>query len=80
MAETRPITTTNASGEDVNKAQPVPRPNPSQSKADDIREQNTADEAPKKSKDKGETPEDPFPTQADLDAMRAGTFKEYKTR
>jgi len=58
----------------------VSKPVPSQAKADDIREDATGAEAPKKAKDKLAKLDDPYPTQADLDAMRAGTFKSYETR
>lgn len=58
----------------------VTKPVPSQAKVDQIREDATAAEPAKKPKDNAETAADPYPTQADLDAMRAGTFKEYKTR
>jgi len=56
------------------------KPVPSQAKADDIRSEST-DEATAKAADKAAkakatdaTPEAPFPSQADLDAMRAGTY------
>lgn len=62
------------------KPVPTPRPVPSQNKADEIRENATAAEPARKAKDQPTTSDDPLPTQADLDAMRAGTFDRYKTR
>lgn len=69
-----------------------PVPEPTQAEADEIRTESealtTADEpaateaAPaKKPKAKAPTIETPFPTQADLDAMKAGTYRnrEFKT-
>lgn len=55
-------------------------PVPPQEKADEIREESTPAEPAEKPKKRDETPDQPFPSQADLDAMRAGTFKHYVTR
>lgn len=57
-----------------------PPPEPSQSDANEIKEDATGDNHPRKGKKPDQTVGDPFPTQADLDAMRAGTFQSYKTR
>jgi hypothetical protein len=81
MAETKPLTTANiAKPDEQAKPSPTPKPVPSQAKADDIREESIGEDPPKKPKEKTEKSPDPFPTQADLDAMRAGTFKSYVTR
>ena len=55
-------------------------PPPSQEKANEIREESTPADPAEKPKKRDETPDQPFPSQADLDAMRAGTFKSYVTR
>lgn len=62
------------------RSTPTPRPVPSQAKVDEIREETTPAEPAAKPKKPAATSDDPFPTQADLDAMRAGTFKSYLTR
>ena len=40
----------------------------------------TGDEVAETSGEVAATPGDPYPSQADLDAMRAGTFTQYKSR
>lgn len=66
-------------------------PVPTQKKADEIREEAATtvaepavkpEEKPASAKAAPAAPDAPFPTQADLDAMRAGTYnnRELKTR
>lgn len=62
-------------------------PLPTQEKADEIRAEQAeeapaspASEPPPKAKNHPQTSGEPSPTQAELDAMRAGSFSAYKSR
>lgn len=91
MPSTKPLTTKDL--DDTAKAAKVEKPIPSQATADDIREDaaaTSAEPAPK-AKAKSVNPDAPYPTQADLDAMKEGRFSNrevtadaggatYKTR
>lgn len=81
MAPTKPITTENHAG--------AGNPVPSQSRADEVRKDAVATDADPESKpsSKAKKPAEPasdapFPTQADLDAMKAGNYvnREMKSR
>ncbi|RLP22257.1 hypothetical protein [Mesorhizobium sp. YM1C-6-2] len=64
-------------------------PAPSQAKADDIRAEAAttvadpapkADEKPAKAKAPAATSDAPYPSQADLDAMKAGTYRNREMK